>query len=330
MAAIIDTKIQAAKPDAVLASLMSPEVAHLKSEIPLYLTTDATFPLLNEVYGSHRDLHPKSIQEATYLERAAFEKATKLILPLQWLADSAMKDYDVPAKKIEVIPYGPNLDLEQSEREIEKLIENRTEDKILKLLFVGVRWEEKGGPFAVRVLKELLKKGVDTELEIVGCYPELAEQPEEVKVLGFLDKENEEEATQLYQLYSDASFFIMPTKAECVGMSFIEAASFGLPAIGTKVGGVPEAILHKETGFLLGANATPEEVAEWIISNLKDEEAYRSLSKNTYMRYKNQMNWKLWGERVRGYRKQVNRIYADITSIQERLRSSRCSSCRKK
>lgn len=159
MAALIDKKVQEQKPDVLLASLMNPEIAYLKSNLPLYLTTDATFSLLNNLYGSHTNLHPLSKKEAKYLERKAFEKATKLILPLNWLADSAMKDYDVSSKKIEVIPYGPNLDSYISESELTEIVKNRQQSPKVKLLFVGVRWQEKGGPFAVEVLRSLLKLG---------------------------------------------------------------------------------------------------------------------------------------------------------------------------
>ena len=134
--------------------------------IPLYATTDATFPLLKDMYKSHSNLHSKSIKEALYLEHKAFKKATKLLLPLNWLADSAMKHYNVPAKKIEVIPYGSNLGIGLEEDGIKALIQQRVIDQKLKLLFVGVRWEEKGGPFSVEVIDELQKLGVESELTI--------------------------------------------------------------------------------------------------------------------------------------------------------------------
>ncbi|MEQ8523668.1 glycosyltransferase family 4 protein [Gracilimonas sp.] len=298
MASIVDQKITDSNPDVLLASLMNPEMAYLKSNLPLYLTADATFTLLNEVYGSHSNLHPLSIKEAKHLEQKAFEKAIKLILPLNWLADSAMKDYGVPSKKIEVIPYGPNLDTNITESELNDIVENRQHSSKVKLLFVGIRWEEKGGPFAVEVLRALTKKGVGAELYIVGCEPEIADKPEEIKVVGFVDKEKEEGRKQLHQLYKDATFFIMPTKAECVGMSFIEAASYGLPSIGSETGGVPEAVVDGETGFICRSSQSPEEVADWIIAVHKNEDRYKKISLQAYSRYKNHMNWENWGKRV--------------------------------
>ncbi|WP_157470700.1 glycosyltransferase family 4 protein [Gracilimonas tropica] len=300
MAAAIDKKIIETNPDVIFASLMSPETAYLKTEKPVYLTSDATFPLLHDLYKSHSNLHPKSIKNARYLEQKAFEKATKLIFPLQWLADSAMKEYGIPARKIEVVPYGANLERTLTADEFEEVQSARmTSNTIIKLIFVGVRWEEKGGPFAVQVFRELQKKEIPSELWILGCKPEIPDKPEQVKIVGFLDKSVPKEQEELFRLYREASFFIMPTKAECVGMSFIEAASFGLPAIGTETGGVPEAVIHDQTGFIIKPKDSPKNVADWIAYSWFDKKKYEALAEKAYQRYQNQMNWNRWGEALK-------------------------------
>jgi glycosyltransferase involved in cell wall biosynthesis len=297
-ASTIDKKIEQQQPDALLSSLMSPEVAYLKSDLPLYITTDATFPLLKDVYKSHFNLHPKSIKEEMHLEELAFKRATKLILPLRWLADSAMNHYGIPASKIEVIPYGSNLGIELTEKDIEALIDERISKAELSLLFVGVRWEEKGGLFAVEVIDELQNMGIDAELTIAGCDPEIDSTKTYIKRAGFFDKSERTQQEAFINLYKDAHFFIMPTKAECVGMSFIEAASVGLPAIGTKVGGVPEAVKHEETGFHISDMNSVLDIAEWIKVKFHDKKMYRELSLNAFLHYKSKMNWDNWSEKV--------------------------------
>ena len=279
VAEVIDSRIANLKPDVLVASQVSPEVGFLKSNKPLYITTDATFPLLQDVYRSHSNLHPQSVKAALYLERIAFKKATKLILPLSWLADSAMRDYGISSSKIEVIPYGSNLGIDLSYNEVEKLIEARMASPKITLLFVGVRWEEKGGPFAVQVTEELRKLGVDADLVIAGCEPDI-KNTEWIKKVGFLDKSKADENEILLDLYRKATFFIMPTKAECVGMSFIEAASLGLPAIGTEVGGVPEAVTHKNSGYIINKEQTAKEVARWVKTLLqKEKKSQKSFTK---------------------------------------------------
>jgi phosphatidylinositol alpha-1,6-mannosyltransferase len=51
---------------------------------------------------------------------------------------------------------------------------------------------------------------------------------------------------------------------EGFGMAFIEAAVFGIPGVGTRAGGIPDAIVHEETGLLV-AQESPEELAQALI-----------------------------------------------------------------
>lgn len=303
MSSIIERKIESVNraPDAILASLMTPEVAHLTTSKPLFLTADATFPRLHNLYASHSNLHPKSVREARELEQRAYRKATKILFPLQWLADSAMADYDVPPGKIEVLPYGANVDHNTTEAEMEQIITHRVMNSVLNLLFVGVRWQEKGGPFAVAVHQELLKKGVESRLTVVGCRPEGDgfAVPEGVEVTGFLDKSVQEDSATLNRLYRESSFFILPTRAECVGISFLEAASFGLPAVGTGVGGVPEAVLHNKTGMIISENQSPAAVAEWLLNQWRDKQEYHRMAMQAYRRQRELFNWSRWARDVR-------------------------------
>lgn len=293
----LDIKIEEAKPDVLLGSLVSPEVAFLKTDKPLYLTTDATFPLLQDLYQSHSNLHSVSVKNALILERMAFEKARKLLLPLEWLSKSAQNNYRISKDKIEVVPYGSNM-FSPSENNVHDIIKERVESPDeLTLLFVGVRWEEKGGPQAVEIIKELNRKGTKAKLIIVGCTPKIEE--DYVEVIGFLDKQDTDQLSKLKELYQKSTFFILPTKAECVGMSFIEAASFGLPAVGSNVGGVPEAVIDKKTGLIIDPEENSSEIAKQIIEIWKDQSLYQKLSLNARKRYSEHMNWQNWAKKVK-------------------------------
>ena len=54
---------------------------------------------------------------------------------------------------------------------------------------------------------------------------------------------------------AEANLFLMPSRiekksVEGFGISFIEAASYGVGSIGGKDGGAPDAIVHKKTGLI--------------------------------------------------------------------------------
>jgi glycosyltransferase involved in cell wall biosynthesis len=180
---------------------------------------------------------------------------------------------------------------------VQNLIKERVRSEELTFLFVGVRWEEKGGPEAVGIIKELNSKGIKAKLIVVGSTPKIDE--DYVEVIGFLDKQDTDQLLKLIELYQKSTFFILPTKAECVGMSFIEAASYGLPAIGSNVGGVPEAVIHKETGLVIDPEESPSKIADEIAELWNNKSMYKEMSAQSRKRYSEQMNWKNWAKKVK-------------------------------
>jgi glycosyltransferase involved in cell wall biosynthesis len=69
---------------------------------------------------------------------------------------------------------------------------------------------------------------------------------------------------RFYQL--DPDVFVTTSSTEGgVPVSIQEALSVGIPAIGTAVGGVPEAVVPGKTGFLLDQNPSAQEVTEVLL-----------------------------------------------------------------
>ncbi len=128
-----------------------------------------------------------------------------------------------------------------------------------RILFVGRLVRRKGVDDLLAAFKLLMVELPETMLEIVGDGPELLrlqkltnemDLSEHVKFYGNLGGES------LYERYREADVFIMPsrrtmTDVEGFGTVFLEAGLFGKPSIGTRSGGIPEAVLDNETGFLV-------------------------------------------------------------------------------
>ena len=70
--------------------------------------------------------------------------------------------------------------------------------------------------------------------------------------------------------------FVLPTHQEALGTAFIEAAAVGIPAIGTRVDGVPEAIADGETGLLVPLEDSSA-IAAAIIALLADPARRRAM-----------------------------------------------------
>ena len=84
---------------------------------------------------------------------------------------------------------------------------------------------------------------------------------------------------------NEVSCFINVSSSEGIPVSIMEAMSFGIPVIGTNVGGVSE-IVNEDNGYLLSANPTSQEIVSVIekfqqLSN-EDKEKKRKAAYSTW------------------------------------------------
>jgi len=67
------------------------------------------------------------------------------------------------------------------------------------------------------------------------------------------------------------------SEKESFGLVVLEAMACGVPCIGTNVGGIPEVILHGETGYICEV-ADIEDIARKAISLLTDSKLHQQFS----------------------------------------------------
>jgi glycosyltransferase involved in cell wall biosynthesis len=76
-----------------------------------------------------------------------------------------------------------------------------------------------------------------------------------VRFVGYITGEDK------WSLLRNSDVFVLPSRVEGFGIAFIEAAAFGLPAVGTGETGISDAVIDGETGVLV-APESPEALAE--------------------------------------------------------------------
>jgi len=167
-----------------------------------------------------------------------------------------------------MVPFGANLDHEMPLEEIKNNLSFKPMTPI-RLLFMGVNWERKGGGQALAVARELMKRGLKTELHIVGCEipayeRESATNTSWIKHHGFISKSSAPERQKLNDLFLKSHFFILPTQADCAPVVFAEASSFGLPILTTDVGGITTQVVNGKNGFTFPSERAPNSYADVI------------------------------------------------------------------
>ena len=276
--------------DLIFAPTTITDLAFLNTDKPIIYLNDATFHQLLNYYGGMSGFGWLSKKTTVFIEKLALQKSDFLIFSSNWAAKHAEDFYQIPKDKIEVIKFGSNTTAP------DKIVEKDYSGEIT-FLFLGVEWERKGGQIALDAIKILRDRNYRVKLQVVGCIPPVKEA-EAMNVIPFLNKNNPEEARQIFNFLQNSHFMFMPTRADCTPISFCEAASYGLPVISTDTGGVAAVVEPGETGILLPLNASSEQYADEIEILLQNPEQIRALSQNAREKYEKELNWSVWGEKM--------------------------------
>ena len=129
-------------------------------------------------------------------------------------------------------------------------------DRMLMLLTVANFNHIKGLDILVKAVALLVEQGrwdQDACLFIVG-------QPEQdmKELKKMIDEMGIEDVVKMQGISNEvacymaaADFYIQPSRSEGIGLALMEAASYSLPLIGSRVGGIPEVVKDGENGFLV-------------------------------------------------------------------------------
>ena len=136
----------------------------------------------------------------------------------------------------------------------------------------------KNAPQVVEVFHRLQNGTSNVKLLLVGDGPDRVPTERMARDLGvyddvrFLGKQDPVE-----EILSIADVFLMPSGSETFGLAALEAMACEVPVVATNVGGLPELIVHGETGFLCPIDDI-DEFTECTRTLLTDEEMHAEMA----------------------------------------------------
>lgn len=278
--------------DVIFAPVASAELTFLETKIPIIYLSDATFKLYNDYYQLNLD--QQEAEWAAKQESIALSKASRIVYPSEWVADSAINDYQVEKAKVEIIPFGANLDTSP----LSEAVLSKEQNSPCRLLFVGKDWHRKGGEIAFQTLISLHKMGIDAELVVVGSVPPAEIKHDKLTVIPYLDKNIPQQRQKLNELFLKSHFFVFPTRADFSPIVICEANAFGLPVLTTDGGGIPTIIKNGKNGYMLPLSASGDDYANLIAQFFLDKSNYEQLVRSSRKEYELRLNWDKWAENI--------------------------------
>ena len=279
------------KPDIVFSVSTIP-LAYLSTNIPSATWTDAIMQDMIDFYWPSTTYHRRSLDAGIRLDKIALRKNFASIFSSAWAADGARKVAPETSDRIHVVPFGANSFANPPTKGSKALPENPAAP--INFLFVGADWKRKGGQDTIDTVSLLRSQGHNVHLSIVGARPlPDGSCPEFIHQLGFLRRDTGDENEMLRRLYREAHFLILPTHAECAGIVFAEAASYGLPVISRDVGGVGSMVARNVNSVLIEQYDGPEVIANALRPILLDKECYRAMSAASLQLFSDRLNWEV-------------------------------------
>ncbi|CEL25138.1 glycosyltransferase [Methanobacterium formicicum] len=238
-----------------ILKLRKMDVVHVQWPIPnglgaIFLKKIYGIPYINTIHG----------------EEVHLSKRYHLLFALRWLVNNSSKtitnstatrkfclEAGLDGDKIDVIPFGVDTDFFRP-------LEVYKDENIFQILSVGYLIERKGFEYLIRAMPLVLEKHNQARLKIVGSGPLESKLKELIYELDLGDEveivKNVSDE-ELLMIYNSSDLFVLPSivdsqgNTEGLGVVLLEAMACGLPVIGSDVGGIPDVINEKWTGFLV-------------------------------------------------------------------------------
>lgn len=190
-----------------------------------------------------------------YLERITSFMVNHYLTVSESVKKYVIQNSKIPVKKISVIYNGMDIKRDHylQEHEVKKPFAIEDGDRIL--VTVGRLHKQKGHCFLFQAVSKIQKEISSVKLIVVGEGEEgnnlknLAESLDLTDNIIFAGLRDDVE-----KILPMAEIFVLPSLWEGMPNVLLEAMNAGNPVIATKVGGIPELVLHGKTGILVPPN----------------------------------------------------------------------------
>ena len=201
--------------------------------------------------------------------RWKYRQVTRFIAASGAIRDILVHD-GIAASQVSVVHDGIDVARVQRLPAVDAHVEFWLPHGVPLIVNVGALVGHKGQTHLLDAMPLVMRDVPDAHLVILGEGELRAPLERQVKELhleravrmpGFRD--------DVLSLMKSADLFVMSSVTEGLGSAVLDAMAMGLAVVGTRAGGIPEAVVHGETGLLVPPGE-PKPLAAAIVRLLKD------------------------------------------------------------
>ncbi len=204
---------------------------------------DGNLPeLLASGYGVE-GVSRRRIDQALRFEEQAARQMTAIFTFSEYLRQSFIKNYGVPAEKVFAVGGAINLETVPDP-------DPNKDYRASRILFIGTEFARKGGPQLLQAFRVVRESIPSAELHIVGPT-QISNLPAGAVLHGHLSKADPEQRTKLESLFREATLFALPSLYEPFGIAPLEAMLYQVPAVVTNAWALREFVTPGVNGALV-------------------------------------------------------------------------------
>ena len=213
-------------------------------------------PSIVSVWGTDVLEAPHLTPLHRWITKHALARAGAITATGKRLAE-ATRPFAPAGKPVRVIPYGVDLEMFRPSDNRQQTTDNRSRVVVGAVSRLS---PEKGFEYLLRAVSLLRERGIDISVILAGDGPSRAELERLADELGL--REQVEFAGELAHedvpaMLARFDIFAMPSTWEGFGVSALEASAMELPVVASNIHGIPDVVVHQETGLLVPSGDVP-------------------------------------------------------------------------
>lgn len=232
-----------------------------RAHLPYVVTIDSTNAQSNLMHPAREPTRFSALSTRAVrpFERAVYAGAERVVANSGWCARSVVDDYGIDPARIETLPMGVPVPATTA---------GTRGPGLPRLLFVGRSLERKGG----NALLDVHRRWLADRCELVLVTTDAVPPSRNVTVVDDIRPGD----GRIGPLIAGCDLFALPSRLDQWPNAVMEAMSYGVPPVVSRVGGMPEMVQHGRAGVVL-PDGSPEALRDALLGLLDDPARRRAI-----------------------------------------------------